>query len=221
MFVIYFWYSHQDTSQDESLNDINDTTLVQLYIVTISKILQLMTENSPDELNYESLTVFDLSDIPPISIVDYLNRIMTYSEASSRCMIMALSYIDKLNDDAQWPIKLSKFNVHRLVGIAIMVANKFYDESYLPNDQYGMVLGMELKEVNKLERKFLTYISFDINTKFSVFISYVQQILSYAVQNKVIEQRVGKALLDKIYAAGTMESQDGDTSDSHTSSNMC
>ena len=91
-----------------------------------------------------------------------------------------------------------------------MVANKFYDEEYLPNDQYGMVLGIELKEVNKLERRFLTYISFDINTKFTVFINYVQQLLSFAVENQIIEQRVGRSLLSKIYNAGVEENQDGE-----------
>lgn len=68
-------------------------------MVTVSQILESMIENSPQELNYERLTVFDSYDIPNISIQDYLLRIMQYSRATSRNIVMALSFIDQLSND--------------------------------------------------------------------------------------------------------------------------
>jgi hypothetical protein len=67
--------------------------------MTISDILEAMVQQGPLELDYDKLTVFDSGNAPDISLSDYLTRIMTYSRATSRSMVMALSYIDKLNDD--------------------------------------------------------------------------------------------------------------------------
>jgi hypothetical protein len=46
-----------------------------------------------------------------------------------------------------------------------MVASKFYEDFYLDNESWGRISGLDLKELNKLERKFCTYINFNINTK--------------------------------------------------------
>lgn len=83
--------------------------------MTISQILDSMVERGSDELDYSKLTLFDSGEIPGITIADYLERIMTYSYSSSRTLVMALSYIDKLNDDVNCPLTLTKFNVHRLL----------------------------------------------------------------------------------------------------------
>lgn len=145
---------------------VNEEYLKVLYLETISRILESMIVESPAQLDYNNLTLFDSHDIPPISIRDYLVRIMTYSRATSRNMVMSLSYIDKLSNDDNCPVTLTRHNVHRLLAVSLMVASKFYEDFYIDNDSWGTITGINLQETNRLERRFLLYIGFDINTKF-------------------------------------------------------
>ena len=147
------------------MNRVNENILKKLFIVTVSKCLEAMIEKSSDELNYDSLTVFDAQDIPPISIQDYLLRIMQYSRATARNMVMSLSYIDTLCNEENPQFKLTKYNIHRLLVVSLMVAAKFYEDFYIDNDSWATIAGVNLQELNRLESKFLSYIDFDINTK--------------------------------------------------------
>lgn len=176
-------------------------------MVTVSQILESMIENSPQELNYERLTVFDSYDIPNISIQDYLLRIMQYSRATSRNIVMALSFIDQLSNDDEWPVTLTRHNVHRLLFISIMIASKFYEDFYIDNYSWSRIAGVPLDEVNKLERKFLAYINFGINTKIEHFLNYVQLLLSYAVENGILDRETAEAILQSIVDASVEETR--------------
>ena len=174
-----------------------------------------MVQDGPQELDYNHLTVFDSHDIPPVSIRDYLIRIMSYSRATSRNMVMALSYIDKLSNDDNWPVTLTRFNVHRLLAVSMMIASKFYEDQYLDNDSWGTITGMGLPEINRIERRFLLYIDFDINTRFDSFINYVQLLVSFAVENGLISEDVGRGILQSIVDAAVQEISDSDTGNDH------
>lgn len=98
-----------------------------------------MVATSPEDLDYNTLTVFDSHNIPPIHIQDYLVRIMTYSRAMSKNMVMGLSYIDRLTNDDACPVNLTRHNVHRLLAVSIMVASKFYNDLYLDNKSWAEI----------------------------------------------------------------------------------
>jgi hypothetical protein len=74
-----------------------------------------MAANGPSQLDLSNLTYFDSNAIPNISMDNYLFRIMRFSRATSRSMLMALYYIDELANDPQCPVEISRFNIHRLV----------------------------------------------------------------------------------------------------------
>lgn len=90
-----------------------------------------------------------------------------------------------------------------------MIASKFYDEEYLSNGEWAQLSGLDLQEINKLEKRFLVYIGFDINTKIECFINYLQLILSYAVNFHIIEHSVGKQILKYLYNSAVNEAKDG------------
>lgn len=168
-----------------------------------------MVAGGPEELDYNKITAFDSQEIPQISISDYLTRIMTYSNSSSRSMVIGLSYIDKLSNDVDCPINLSRHNVHRLVWISIMVAWKFYEEQYLDNESWAQISGITLPEINKLERKFLSYIDFSINTSIDTFLSYMQLLLSFAVEKRFTEYKLAKIILKTLWEGAVEEARDG------------
>lgn len=191
-------------------NSIDETLLKKLYLVTVSKSLEDMIAGPSQGLNPDSLTVFDAQVVPPISIQDYLLRIMSYSRATSRNMVMCLCYIDQLSNDQDWPIILSRYNIHRLLVVSMMVSCKFYEDFYIDNESWATIAGMSLQEINRLERKFLTYIGFEINTKLDWFLNYVQMLLSYAVENELVEIDIAREVLQAIVDSAVQEFGDSE-----------
>ena len=67
--------SPNNPAEENTSNIIDEQYLKQLYIITISRILNQMTNESPQELDEESLTEFDLNQAPGINISTYMNII--------------------------------------------------------------------------------------------------------------------------------------------------
>lgn len=158
-----------------------------------------MVANGNNDLDFNNLTVFDSQNIPGITITNYIARIMAYSRASSRNIVMALSYIDSLSNDEDCPVNFTRFSAHRLIWVSIMVASKFYEDFYLDNESWARISGLTLGEINKLERKFLNYLDFNINTKLDWFMNYLQLLLGYAVQHSIINQQTAQVILNYLF----------------------
>lgn len=88
-----------------------------------------------------------------------------------------------------------------------MIASKFYEDFYIDNYSWSRIAGVPLDEVNKLERKFLAYINFGINTKIEHFLNYVQLLLSYAVENGILDRETAEAILQSIVDASVEETR--------------
>jgi hypothetical protein len=91
------------------------------------------------------------------------------------------------------------------------VASKFYEDFYIDNDSWGRITGVNLQEINRLERKFLAYIDFRINTQLDWFLNYVQLLLSYAVENSIIQADMGLRVLQSMMDAAVLEIGESDT----------
>jgi len=102
----------------------------------------------------EEATIYHSARAPKICIGEYLNRIRKYNAASDECYVLALVYIDRAskNDPS---MAVSKLNVHRLLVTAAMLAAKFNDDMYYSNSYYAKVGGVQLREMNMLEAKFI------------------------------------------------------------------
>jgi hypothetical protein len=110
----------------------------------------------------ESLTPFHCKFPPNVSIRDYLARICRYSNCSAGCLITSLLYIDRLIKRRPLVV-VSRLSCHRLMLVAIVLAIKFHDDTYYSNAFYAKVGGVQLKEFNSLERKFLQLIEWKLH----------------------------------------------------------
>ncbi len=118
---------------------------------------------------------------PAISIPGYVDRIQLYTRCSDCCYILGFIYIDRvLQKNHSFQIRLS--NVHRLLLAAIVVAIKFYDDTYYDNWFYAQVGGISLQEFNLLERKLLSLLSFDLHVYPEQYSLYLAQISTKAAQ---------------------------------------
>ncbi|CAK0840501.1 unnamed protein product [Prorocentrum cordatum] len=104
---------------------------------------------------------FECKFPPGISIHAYVARLLRLSQCSAGCVVLSLVYLDRLIKRHRW-IAVSPLTCHRLVLTSIVVAIKFYDDTYFSNKFYSQVGGVSLTELNYLERQFLGLVDFKL-----------------------------------------------------------
>ena len=183
---------------------VEENTIVQVYIIVLSKILEYMTDGSPWELGDE-VTVFDFQEIPKITIHDYFWRIMKWSETSSRSLILWIGYIDLLVDNEIKGIAITKHNMHKLILVSTMIASKFYDDHHYDNKIWSKIGNIKLADINRLERAFLKLIKFKIFTSAEEFIQTTKRILQFAKLNNLLNTELIDATWRTVFTSVIQE----------------
>lgn len=103
--------------------------------------------------------IFALKIIPNISIEEYLNRIINfYKNVDIDLLICAMIYMKRyLEYSGSF---LYENNVHCIVFISIVIADKMFNDYYCDNKWLANLGGIELKHLNNMEIEFLTQIGF-------------------------------------------------------------
>ena len=161
---------HDETNASDQV-EVNE-----LLLKKIGKILQLVLEENKSLKNYkEKLTAqkdmsFTSYNKPSLSVIDYLIRIATYSEAEDNTIILSLIYIDRITELSS--IILTPYNVHRLVFTAVLIAIKYNEDVCFGFNFYATVAGVPIKELKLLERDFIDLIKFKLYVKKEEFEKY-------------------------------------------------
>lgn len=100
--------------------------------------------------------------LPPISVADYLDRMLTYMHCSTECFVVASVLITRLEECSQDPSLITPASVHRLLLASVVVAAKMQDDLYMSNTHYAAVGGVSLAEMNALERCLVSSLGFDL-----------------------------------------------------------
>ncbi len=91
-------------------NGLSLIDIYQLADVIASVLSEILKETDKTEDNYT--TVFHAKSVPSITIKDYLHRIVKCSHCSQECLILALIYIDRINEKNKNFI-IKSVNIHR------------------------------------------------------------------------------------------------------------
>ena len=151
-----------NTSSDISQNESLLNKITQILEIVLKENESISTENTKIPLSSHN--------IPSISIKDYLHRIQYYTEAEESTFIIALIYIDRLNNIGK--IALSPYNIHRIVFVAILLAIKYNEDLYFNFDYYALIAGISTKELKYLESEFTCLIKFTLYVEEEVYQSY-------------------------------------------------
>ncbi|KAF9474563.1 cyclin-domain-containing protein [Pholiota conissans] len=128
--------------------------LVQLIADMLER---LISHNDRIPLSPESLTRFHSRSAPTISVLDYLKRIVRFTNVEKSCLLITLFNIDQIC--ARLPLfTLSSLTCHRFVITSITVSSKGLCDTFCPNNLYARVGGISVTELNVLEREFLSMI---------------------------------------------------------------
>lgn len=132
----------------------------------INQILLIVLEENKNSSNYKDklLSQKDMpltsSFIPSITIKKYLERIINYTEAEESTFIIALIYIDRLNNISK--VILTPNNIHRIIFVAILLAIKYNEDSTYEFEHYAQVAGVSVNELKVLEFEFVCLMQFNL-----------------------------------------------------------
>ncbi|CAD8191195.1 unnamed protein product [Paramecium octaurelia] len=157
----------------------HERTIQPSLLKCIATILEEIVEET-DKLDSSS-TSFHASKIPAITLENYLIRIAKYAKCTDECFVIALIYLDKVQE-LNPSILLNSHCVHRFLIIAIVLAIKFQDDDYYRNDYYSKIAGISLKELNQLESELLELLNYDLFISKELYNIYLEKLRQYQEQ---------------------------------------
>ncbi|KAF7977764.1 hypothetical protein HWV62_2866 [Athelia sp. TMB] len=131
-----------------------EVSIDHLAVLIGDMLERLMIHNDRIPLSPESLTRFHSRSAPNISVLDYLKRIVKFTNVEKSCLLLTLHYIDQIC--TRMPLfTLSSLTCHRFIIAAVTVASKGLCDTFCTNNLYAKVGGISITELNMLEREFL------------------------------------------------------------------
>jgi len=115
---------------------------------------RLIQHNDGIALTPISLTRFHSRAPPGISVVDYLSRITKFTNVEPCCLLILLHYVDRVSEKLP-NFTITSLTVHRFVIAAVAAGSKALCDSFCTNGRYAKVGGVNLAEMNVLEKELL------------------------------------------------------------------
>jgi len=131
-----------------------DAELEHIALLIADMLERLMLHNDRIPLSPESLTRFHSRSPPTISVLEYLRRIIRFTNVERSCLLATLHYIDQICSRAPL-FTLSSLTCHRFIIASICVSSKGLCDVFCTNQLYAKVGGIPVSELNVLEREFL------------------------------------------------------------------
>ena len=139
-------------------------------------MLELIKSNS--NIKYDPKDPFSQRKIPEIPIDNYIERIKKYSGVEDSTLVLTLIYCDKLCGMNNFLIQ--PHNIHRLFISCCLLAIKFNEDCFYTNEYYAKVGGIDLKEMNYLERSCIELLNFDLFVDQNLYKKYVNYLLNFS-----------------------------------------
>ncbi|CAD8189842.1 unnamed protein product [Paramecium octaurelia] len=155
-----------------------EESLEDNIIYAIAKVLDEIVKET-DIIESPIQTVFHTNKKPQITIYKYIERIKMYSYCSNECFVLALIYIDKVQERNQ-DVVINSHCVHRFLLACILLSIKYNDDDYYKNDYYARVGGVTLQELNQLERELLTLLDYQLFVSQTQYYYYKEKLMKYA-----------------------------------------
>jgi len=145
-----------ESSMHCSCKDASDFDILMAVAIVLEYLV------CPAELSTMTVTkTFHSSQVPDVSIHEYLRRIHKYFKCSDCCILLGLVYVDRfLAKHVNFAV--TRLTVHRLIFTSIVVATKFYEDSYYSNTFYAKVGGIRVKELNNQEAELLRLLDWNL-----------------------------------------------------------
>ncbi|OBZ78678.1 Cyclin-U4-3 [Grifola frondosa] len=95
------------------------------------------------------------------AFVRFMQKVLETTQVSESVIVLSLHYIYRMKARNRFTAGQAG-SEYRVAVAALMMANKFVDDNTYTNKTWSEVSGIDLQEVNKMEREFLLGIDFDL-----------------------------------------------------------
>ena len=172
--------SNSAISEKNEENEEEEEIKIDIKLLTsiANTLIKVLEESNKDNeikqiIRNQKKMPFSSNTAPQISIFDYLKRIQTYGGMENSTLILSLIYIDRL---CEKNITLTKFNIHRILFAAILIAVKYNEDSFYENSYYAQIAGIKNKELKVIEYTFLEMINFNAYVDEDTFNLYKESL---------------------------------------------
>merc|ERR1711862_488278 len=145
--------------------------------LTQSTIMSVLENKANGNVCRGPSTKFHSSHVAPISVSNYIQRIMHFGRCSVDDLLLASYYLDQMLKKNP-AILYNCYTAHRLLLTAILLANKYINDSYFNNKAFAKIGGVSLGEMNSLEMEFLNCISYKLT--YLIMIMKLTKVISFA-----------------------------------------
>jgi len=146
--ICYLWFAMPPPQQDHSSN--NSSPFVGRPTAATSNLQLLATP----------------------TFVQFMQKLLETTQVSQSVIVLSLHYIYRLKDRNRFtPAQAgSEF---RIAVAGLMMANKFLDDNTYTNKTWSEVSGIDLAEINRMEREFLLGVNFNLYVDKSTYESWL------------------------------------------------
>ncbi|KAI0301081.1 cyclin-domain-containing protein, partial [Multifurca ochricompacta] len=156
--------------------DADIDALCQLIALMLDRLISI---NDRIPLSPESISRFHSASVPQISILDYLRRIVRFTNLEKTCLLLTLHYIDQIC--AREPtFTISSLTVHRFIITAVSLSSKSHCDAFCTNPHYARVGGLAPSELARLERAFLAAIDWRLTCTREVLQLYYVNLVAHS-----------------------------------------
>ncbi|KAF9552705.1 hypothetical protein CPC08DRAFT_262103 [Agrocybe pediades] len=139
--------------------------------------LAYVSSNAMDEHEDDSESSSDSEDIPTRTtstsapnalqlvasptFIQFMKKLLETTQVSQSVIVLSLHYIHRLKQKNRWT-PAHPGSEFRIAVTGLMMGNKFLDDNTYTNKTWSEVSGIELDEINKMEREFLSGVDFNL-----------------------------------------------------------
>ena len=111
-----------------------------------------------DRVPLEVPDVFDLREVPAITLAAYLTRLASYMTLTKPQFLLGIEYVDRYLN-AYTPL-LTALSVHRVVATAMVLAHKFDNDFPLDDVHYVKIIGVCSRDLMRLQFAFMQRVDY-------------------------------------------------------------
>ncbi len=154
--------------KDIEIEELSKYKIINSYISLVNNLIESNITNEKEEND-----IYEQIKIPEISILNYLLRIIEYSNIEENTLIISLIYIYKISKKKQ----ITYFNIHKILFTSILISIKFNEDEIYPFYYYSQIAGISQEELMQLELNFYFLIDFNLFVNNETF-EHFQKILN-------------------------------------------
>ena len=143
-------------------------------------ILNLITLKTESFSIKKKETLFDCLK-PSVTLENYITRMQHWIQYPEQELLAAMIYIDRIVRKHPWFFVTSK-NIFSLLAMTMIVADKFWNDDYMSNSDYAIVVGLSDERFNDLEAFLLILLDFDLYIKPEYYEEYLNKMRAWKMK---------------------------------------